>query len=201
MNNPHKKYMIYAAISFVVAFTLIFAAMFLTGGREDYEFTSTDKVITAIFLPLVGVSLVFGIVFTFIFTMRTSKMNLQITYNAMIEQYNARPVLRRLDRLSAEEFPEGMLEEILSFIKSAEDGTIDKIYAVRKAVTYEYFASVFVIKFADGTETWIKDKIMQKIKAYFDTYDYAHPLSLFSYEEVASVKVERIKNSCVYSKK
>lgn len=108
-------------------------------------------------------------------------------------------VLNKKDRLSQEEFPEGMLEEILTHILSADKGVIENIYLVRKTITDDFFTSVFVIKMTEDTDDDSRYDIMHKTFNYLDTYpDWQ--FSLFDYEEVKNVKIESIPNSCVYSK-
>lgn len=116
------------------------------------------------------------------------------------DKFSKGAFLDKKDNLSAEHLPEGMGEEILSYIRSVDKDVIDKIYVVRKTIADDYFTSAFVIKFAEGTEDETIDEIMHKIFSYLDTCNYDWHFSLFTYEEVAAVRVDKIENSCVYSR-
>ena len=108
-------------------------------------------------------------------------------------------ILRRSDKLSKECLPDGVLEETLNYIRSVESGEIEKIYLVRKTITADFFTSVFVVKFVNGTPGRVISEIMDKIFSYLDTTtDWQY--SLFLYEEVKKAAVERIEGSLVYSK-
>jgi len=115
------------------------------------------------------------------------------------DQYSQMGVLTKKDRLSEESLPDGMLDEILEYIRSVDDGQIEKIYLVRKTITEDFFTSVFVIRFDLAAEEETCSKIMHKIFQYLDTgSDWQ--FSLFDYQDVLSVPVYEVKNSCVYSR-
>lgn len=108
-------------------------------------------------------------------------------------------VLNKKDNLSRENLPEGMLEDILSYITSEHSDYIEKIYLVRKTVTDDYFTSAFVIKMTPDTNDDTKYEILHKAFNYLDTCS-DWQFSLFDYEEVKNVRIEDIDGSCVYSK-
>lgn len=116
------------------------------------------------------------------------------------DQYSQVSVLTKKDRLSEEILPDGMLEDILAYIRSVDEGQIEKIYLVRKTITEDFFTSVFVIRFELEAEETACEQIMHKIFRYLDTCS-DWQFSLFDYQEVMSVPVYEVKNSCVYSKK
>ena len=107
--------------------------------------------------------------------------------------------LSKNDKLTRENLPDGMLEEILAFIKSIDQGIIQKIYLVRKTVSDSFFASVFVIQFYGGTDAQ-RNEIMHKIFRYLDSYHVEWQFSLFDYHDYLDVKVDKIEGSLVYSK-
>ncbi|MGM9637161.1 MAG: M48 family metalloprotease [Eubacteriales bacterium] len=107
--------------------------------------------------------------------------------------------LEKSDHLTEENLPDGMLENILSFILSIDEGLIQNIYLVRKTVSDSFFASAFVIRFNGGTDDR-RDEIMHRIFCYLDSYPVDWQFSLFTYEEL-NFKVEKIKGSLVYTKK
>ena len=115
------------------------------------------------------------------------------------DEYSQVSVLTKKDRLSEESLPEGMLDDILAYIRSVDEGQIEKIYLVRKTITEEFFTSVFVIRFDLAAEEETCEQIMHKIFRYLDTCS-DWQFSLFDYQEVMSVPVYEVKNSCVYSK-
>ncbi|MBQ3183931.1 MAG: hypothetical protein IJB57_09725 [Clostridia bacterium] len=114
-----------------------------------------------------------------------------------VDKHAEANLLTRRDKLSSEKLPEGMLEYILDYIDSVDDGDINKIYLVRKTVTEDYHISVFVIDYANPDPDE-QNEIQYKIYCCLDAME--HQFSLFNYLDVASVGVEKIENSCVYSR-
>ena len=115
------------------------------------------------------------------------------------DQYVHTGILTKKDRLTEENLPDGMLDGILEYIRSIDDGQIEKIYLVRKTITEDFFTSVFVVRFELQAEEDSCDRIIHKIFQHLDTCS-DWQFSLFDYREVSSVPVHKIKNSCVYSK-
>jgi len=115
------------------------------------------------------------------------------------DMYSQISTLQKQDRLSGETLPEGMLEGILGYIRSIEGGQIQTMYLVRKTITEDFFTSALVVKFCADAQEDATDEIMHKIFRYLDT-STDWQFSLFDYRDVASVKVERIENSCIYEK-
>ncbi len=105
--------------------------------------------------------------------------------------------LEKNDRLSKENLPDGMLEDILRYILSIEGGVVSHVYLVRKTITEDFFTSAFVIRFRIGTSEEAEDEVMHKIFNYLDTCSHWQ-FSLFRYTEVISAKVDQIEGSCVY---
>lgn len=108
--------------------------------------------------------------------------------------------LSKNDHLTKETLPDGMLEEILTFIQSIDQGTIQEIYLIRKTVSETFFASVFIIRFCGGTDAQ-RNEIMHKIFRYLDSHPINWQFALFEYSEYPEIKVENIEGSLVYSKK
>ena len=108
--------------------------------------------------------------------------------------------LSKKDRLSKENLPDGMLEEILSYIRSVDEaGLIMNVYLVRKTISETFFTSAFIIHFYGGTDE-ARNEIMHKIVRYLDSHPSDWHFSLFDYFEFPEVKVEKIPGSLVYSK-
>ena len=109
--------------------------------------------------------------------------------------------LTKKDKLSPEQLPDGMLEELLAYIAAADKaGVIENVYLVRKTITEDFFTSAVVVRFTDGTDLDLRDQLMHKIFSYLDTSS-DWQFSLFDYREVKQVKLDRIENSCIYQRK
>ena len=107
--------------------------------------------------------------------------------------------LHKKDRLSSEQLPDGMLEDILRYIHSVDEGRIQRIYLVRKTITESFFSSVFVVEFETNTPEDQHDEILHKIFRYLDTSS-DWQFSLFDRQSVAGVPLDKIPGSCVYRK-
>lgn len=118
-------------------------------------------------------------------------------YQAQADKYDEAGILRPGDKLSAEELPDGMLDNILSYIKSIDEGLIEKVYLVKKIITDDFSTSVVIIRFAPETDEEKRAEIYKKIFVYLDTSSN-HQFSLFDYAGVSSVKFEKIAGSCVF---
>lgn len=116
-----------------------------------------------------------------------------------VDEYSETGVLTKHDRLSREDMPEGMLEEILAYIRSIDGDIIQNIYLVRKTITDTFFTSAFIIHFYGGTDAQ-REEIMHKIFRYLDTYPVDWQFSLFDYFDYLDIKFDKIEGSLVYSK-
>ena len=115
------------------------------------------------------------------------------------DEYSQAGVLSKRDKLGADQMPDGMLENILEFIHSIDEGIIKNIYRVRKTVTESFFVSVFVIHFWGGTDEQ-RGEIMHKIFRYLDTYPVDWQFSLFDYADHTDIPFEKIEGSLVWTK-
>ena len=106
--------------------------------------------------------------------------------------------LRKTDRLQPENLPEELMQPLLEYIASIDDGNLEKVYLVRKVITEEFFTSAIVLKYRDGTDVKNREDLYDKMFQYLDTCS-DWQFSLFDYDTVAKVKVETIPGSCVYS--
>ena len=106
-------------------------------------------------------------------------------------------VLTKKDKLTKENLPEGMLDNILSFILSLNKDLIQNVYLVRKTINDKVFTSAFVIRFTDEAGDQ-RGEIMHKIFCYLDAYPEDWQFSLFDYDDVKNVNVEKIEGSLVY---
>jgi Zn-dependent protease with chaperone function len=109
--------------------------------------------------------------------------------------------LSRTDKLTRDDMPPEMLEDILSYMHSLDEkGIINRVFLVKKTVSESFFASVFVIHFYGGTDEERRD-IMHGIFRYLDSYPVEKQFALFDYFEYPDVKVEKIEGSLVYEKR
>lgn len=115
------------------------------------------------------------------------------------DEFSQLETLRKKDNLSEEHLPEGMLEDILAYIGTVSQDSIEKIYLVRKTISANFFTSAFVIRFLPDTEESTREEVLHRIFRYLDT-STDWQFSLFSYEEVPRGTVERVPNSCVFQK-
>ena len=111
--------------------------------------------------------------------------------------YSQISTLTKNDHLSSEQLPDGMLDDILSYISTIDEGSINEIYLVRKTITDDFFTSAFVIRFNIDISDKKKEKILHKIFSYLDTCS-SWQFSLFDFTELQDIKFVKIENSCVY---
>ncbi|MBO7254043.1 MAG: M48 family metalloprotease [Clostridia bacterium] len=120
-----------------------------------------------------------------------------------MDKFNKLSGLNKDDDLSEEKLPSGMLDSILKYIMSIENGKIEKIYLIRKTVSEDFYGSVFVVKlfpFSNEKERDEAFEIMDKIFNHLDTCS-EHQFCLYDYESVSHIKFDEIPNSCVYTSK
>ena len=116
------------------------------------------------------------------------------------DEYSESGFLSPKDRLSADDMPAEMRENILQFILSVSENIIDEVYLVRKTISETFFTSAFVIHFYGGTDKQ-REAIMHKIFCFLDTYPAEWQFSLFDYFEYPQIKFNKIEGSLVFSKK
>ncbi len=116
-----------------------------------------------------------------------------------VDQNKQTYFLSKKDNLTKENLPDGMLEEILAYIRSVDQDIIQNIYLVRKTISEDFFTSVFIIHFYGGTDAQ-RNEIMHKIFRFLDSHPAEWQFSLFDYFEFPEVKVEKIEGSLVFAK-
>lgn len=114
---------------------------------------------------------------------------------ANADLYSQTGVLDKKDKLGPEKLPEGMLEQILDFIRQVDGGLLQNVYLVRKTITEDFFTSAFVLQFRDE-ENEANEQVYHKIFRYLDAMDWQ--FSLFWYVSVKQIKFEEIPGSLVY---
>lgn len=115
------------------------------------------------------------------------------------DEYSQTGILSKADKLSAEHLPEGMLEDILTFIRSIDGDIVKNVYLVRKTISETFFTSAFIIHFWGGTDEQ-RGEIMHKIFCYLDTYPVDWQFSLFDYADHSDIKFDKIEGSLVWTK-
>lgn len=123
----------------------------------------------------------------------------------VIDTHNATSLnagfLTARDVLTAENLPENRLPEIIDFILGVGEGKVSAIYLVRKTITEDFFSSVFVVDFDDGTDEAIEAGVMNKIFNYLDTTPYEWQYSLFRYDDENANILARVRGALVWEKK
>lgn len=116
-----------------------------------------------------------------------------------VDEYSETGVLTRRDNLSRDDMPREMLDEILTFIRSAGGDLIGRVYLVRKTISESFFTSAFVLCFYGGTDS-DREQVYHKIFRYLDSYPVEWQFSLFDYSDCLGVKLDKIEGSLVYSR-
>ncbi len=115
------------------------------------------------------------------------------------DKYGKTGYIVKDDTLVTEKLPDGLLEDILSYINRIDEGVVERIHLVRKVITEDFFTSAFVITFTPETELEQLRGIMHKIFHYLDTcYDWQ--FSLFCNTDVPMDKIIAVEDSLVYKK-
>lgn len=130
---------------------------------------------------------------------------------AQMDRYDRLGELKKGDDLSADTLPKGKLEDILSFIHTADVTPLDtdssteplppclkRVFLVRKTIAEDFFTSVFILDFKDGTDAERREEVYHRVFSKLDTDEDDWQYSLFEYSDVRGVGVERIPGSCVW---
>lgn len=115
-----------------------------------------------------------------------------------VDKYEQTGDLTAKDNLCADTMPEEMRESILSYIREINTGVIQRVYLVRKVITDDFFASVFVVQISDGSDEADVDAVMDKLFNHLDTRPEDWQFSLFYYNKQTAAAIAKVKNCCVY---
>lgn len=118
-----------------------------------------------------------------------------------VDEYNHTATLTARDHLVTDTMPKEMLQSILDYFASIDNGSVDKIYLVRKIVTESFFASVFVVKPKENAKDEDIDDVMDAIFNHLDTRPEDWQFSLFIYDQTTANAVKKVKDSLVYEGK
>lgn len=118
---------------------------------------------------------------------------------AQQEKYLELSTLSRHDELSYEELPEEELDEILDYILIEDEyEAIKRIYLIRKTINEDFFTSVFIMEFAEGTDADVKQYLLHRMFCCLDVRERQY--SLFDYDEVSGIGPEKIEGSLVFER-
>ncbi|MCR5808798.1 MAG: hypothetical protein K6G56_04480 [Clostridiales bacterium] len=113
------------------------------------------------------------------------------------DEYDEIDSLKKGDKLTREELPDGALERDLAFIAAAGGDILEKVYLVRKTVSDDFFTSAYVVRFEKGADNEARGEVMQKIFNYLDTVsDWQY--SLFDFDYIPNVSLDKIEGCLVY---
>ena len=104
---------------------------------------------------------------------------------------------KKREKLLPEQLPKELLEGILDYVKSIEDGKISRIYAAKREIPGEEPRTIIAITFKIGTEDKDIERIMHRLHLYLDTATEWH-FALRTYADVAKSKIEKVKDSLIY---
>jgi hypothetical protein len=91
-----------------------------------------------------------------------------------------------------------MLESILNYMMSVGQDRIERVFLMRKIITDEFFSSVFVVSFLEGTTEETVGQIMHKIFLHLDNRPEDWQFSLFELDLHTSAAVQNVPGCCVY---
>ena len=102
------------------------------------------------------------------------------------------------DKVVEEKLPEHMMDDMLAYFGGIDNGTIDKIYMVRKPIDEEHFVTCIVVAPKKKAEPQKFADTMEKIYQHLDkSSDWQ--FSLFDMRVVPHGKIVKVKNSCIYT--
>lgn len=112
--------------------------------------------------------------------------------------YSRLSVLDKKDALSQEQLPPELMEQLMDCLSAVDEDLLDRVYMVRKTITADFFTSVVVLRFREDADDEKCRNAAHKVFRFLDSCDWQ--FSLFFYENVADVGVERVENSCIYAR-
>lgn len=104
---------------------------------------------------------------------------------------------KKKEKLYPEDLPADLLEGIINYVKSIDEGKISRIYAAKKEIPGDVPHTIIVPIFKAGTEEEDIEKIMHLFHLYLDTAT-EWQFALRMYSEVAKAKIEDVKGSLIY---
>ena len=129
---------------------------------------------------------------------REKAVELQQNYE---DEYRHTGELNAADRLARDDMPSDMLNGILAYIQSIDEGKIKRIYLVKKIISDTFFSSVFVVEFKKDTDEESAERVLDKIFNHLDTHPADRQFSLFTYDERIGAILKRVNGCVVYDAK
>ncbi len=114
-----------------------------------------------------------------------------------VNVYEKMNSLKSKDKIVEEHLPGEMLEDFIRYIEVIDNGTIDKIYMVRKIISDEHFVTCVIVEPKKKAELEKLGDAMDKIFQYLDkSSDWQY--SLYDVRALSGVRFKQVKNSCIY---
>lgn len=112
------------------------------------------------------------------------------------DEYSHLSDLNPSDRLSAEQLPPQLLQGILDCVAAMDGAPVQEVYLVHKQISDTFATTPVILRFRKDIGNEAKETALNAMFQYLDTADWQ--FSLFDYDNVRSVHVERIAGSKVY---
>ncbi len=114
------------------------------------------------------------------------------------DKYSKISEISKDDKLVKEELPEELFSALLAYIEKVDDGSIHKVYLIRKVITVDYFTSFVIIDFKLGSDEEDCSQIMHQIFSFLDTVtDWQ--FSLLDYRSVPQKTLKIVNQYCIYT--
>lgn len=112
------------------------------------------------------------------------------------DEYSHLSDLKPSDRLSAEQLPPQLLQGILDCVAAMEGAPVQEVYLVHKQISDTFATTPVILRFRKDVGNDAKEAALNAMFQYLDTADWQ--FSLFDFDDVRSVHVERIEGSKIY---
>lgn len=107
----------------------------------------------------------------------------------------------RRDVYLPEHLPAGVLESILSYVKEIDDGTVDKLYLVRRQINESFGYSTFIIQYKETCDPDKADAFYDKLFEHLDMRTENIDFYLMNASDMTRSVVSRVENAQVYPEK
>ncbi len=108
--------------------------------------------------------------------------------------------LTHTDKLEKETALDEELPAILDYMIESGEGTIERIYLVRKVISEDFYTSAFVLYFTPGSDEDTVRHAYEAIFHYLDGYPLDRQFSLFIYNNETKMAVKMVPESLVWFK-
>lgn len=121
--------------------------------------------------------------------------------NKQDEMYDQLSTIDEHSKLFHEELEGTMLQDNIEYIKSIEDGTLERVYLVRKQITDDFFSSIFILEFFDGTPMKKAEEVYHKLFLRLDDGEESAgwQYSLLYYKRDFDKYLCKVPDCCVYT--